>query len=247
MQRGNKAKDAGLIKSLKIRNKKLAVLFVFLFCFLFSLGNWQLSRAKQKEQLLKTYQRRLQHEPLFVQQLQASQDLRFYRMRLSGYFDEQHTFLLDNKIYNKQVGYEVYTPFIPIHSKQFILVDRGFIPLTKNRQTPPQIKSLSGVQNITGLLNLPPTYVSFGSIVDSKNMGWPLRIEYVHLQQLSNLLGHTLFPYVLILDPNSQAAYPNKWEIVVMPPEKHRAYALQWFALALTLLILFVALNLKRE
>jgi len=48
---------------------------------------------------------------------------------------------------------------------------------------------------------------------------------------------------VLILEENHPAAYTVKWQIVMMSPEKHNAYAIQWFALALTLLVLFLALN----
>ena len=46
-----------------------------------------------------------------------------------------------------------------------------------------------------------------------------------------------------MMTPNHTAAYPIEWKIVSVGPERHGAYALQWFALALTLLILWVALN----
>ncbi|HEY9031818.1 MAG TPA: SURF1 family cytochrome oxidase biogenesis protein, partial [Kangiella sp.] len=46
-------------------------------------------------------------------------------------------------------------------------------------------------------------------------------------------------------DPGSP--FVRQWELVASPPEKHIAYAVQWFGMALVLIILFIVLNLKRE
>lgn len=162
-------------------------------------------------------------------------------MILHGRFDNQHSLLLDNKTFKGQVGYEVYTPFKAEGLNQVILVDRGFIPLGANRQILPNLRDVPGKVTIIGMLNLPPTYVTYGQLYDV--MHWPLRIEFVQLESLSQLLHVSLFPYVFCLTPEDPASYTNEWQIVIMSPERHRGYAVQWFALALTLLILFVALN----
>jgi surfeit locus 1 family protein len=39
----------------------------------------------------------------------------------------------------------------------------------------------------------------------------------------------------------------REWKTVAMPPQRHLAYALQWFVMALVVLIIFVALNLKKK
>lgn len=233
--------------SFRIKNWKLAVLaFVFIGLFI-CLGFWQLSRADQKKVLLKSFAARTQHTPLAANQLEPSSDWRFYRAQLEGVFDNQYTMLLDNRNFHGQIGYEIYTLFHAQGLTQPILVDRGFVPLTRKREVLPLIRDISGTVSITGMLNLPPAYFALGQINESPQITWPLRIEYVKLSELSKLLNLSgLYPYVLMLEPHDPAAYAMEWEIVTMGPEKHLGYAVQWFALALTLLILFVVLNRDR-
>lgn len=228
-----------------MKNWKLAIVSLIFICLFISLGCWQLSRAKQKKILIQSYTQRMQ-QTFQANALQPSTDLRFYQARLEGEFDNQHTLLLDNKIMHGKVGYEVYTPFKVKQLATPILVDRGFIPMGTSRQTLPTIPAITGHTVITGLLNLPPTYVAFGQMLESPQMTWPLRVEFINLTELPRVLPYPLFNYTLSLAPHDPAAFETEWQIVTMGPEKHLGYAFQWFALALTLLILSVALNWKR-
>ncbi len=226
----------------KIKNWKLTLLglvFVVLFA---SLGNWQLLRAHQKEILLKSFAERRTQMPLTAQVLDSSSDLRFYRAELQGSFDNAHTLLLDNKTYQGHVGYEVYTPFLAKGLKTPILVDRGFVLLGSSRKILPVIEPIYGEVTILGMLNSPPKYVALGQMQESPQITWPLRVEFIHLSELSQLLGYALSPYTLSLTQD-KTVYAMDWQIVTISPERHRGYAVQWFALALTLLILCIALN----
>jgi len=112
---------------IKIRNWKLALLSLVLILILISLGFWQLSRAHEKASLLKNFQARGSMPPASAKDLSVLRDWRFYQLKVEGKFDEAHTFLLDNKIFNGKVGYEVYTPFKAKGVDVAILVDRGLI------------------------------------------------------------------------------------------------------------------------
>lgn len=227
----------------RIRNWKLALLALFLFCVFIGLGMWQLTRANLKQQLLNTFTERTLHSPFSARDLSTIKDWRFYRVQLTGTFDNKHTFLLDNKIHLRQVGYEVYTPFNAEGMSIPILVDRGFMPLTGNRATLPAIPPIDGTITFIGILNLPPLYVTLGKMSDTAQAHWPLRVEYIQLASISKILNVRLFPYVVAMDAKNPRAYAAEWLTPTMSPERHRGYAVQWFALALTLLILFVALN----
>ena len=48
------------------------------------------------------------------------------------------------------------------------------------------------------------------------------------------------FPYVVRLTPDSAGALLADWPLINTRPEKHTAYAVQWFLMALALLLLFV-------
>lgn len=227
----------------RIRNWKLAIL-AFLFIGIFSaLGAWQVSRAQQKKILLATYEARTTQTSLSAKELIPTADLRFYSVTLEGSFDNAHTFLLDNKTFHGKVGYEVYTPFKLKDSNKAILVDRGFIPILKDRQEIPVIQVIEGQVRLEGMLNLPPTYLALGQMLEAAEQHWPLRVEFIDLVEMSKLLNYQIFSYIAGLSPTDPHAYPIERQIVIMSPERHMGYALQWFALALTLLILFVALN----
>lgn len=229
---------------MKIKNWKLAILALIFFCGFTALGIWQLARAQQKRILIQSFQLRTAQPPLSALALLQKKDVRFYRTQLQGEFDNAHTFLLDNKIHNGRVGYEVYTPFKAENINKLILIDRGFMPIN-NRTAIPRIEQIPHRVTITGMVNTPPTYVAFGKMEDALHTDWPKRIEYIHLQKLSALLQQSFLPFIVVLQANDKAAYAIDNQIVNMPPQRHLGYAVQWFALALTLLILFVALNFR--
>lgn len=226
-----------------LKNWKLAILALIFLCLFVSLGCWQLWRAQEKKILMKSFSERTLHEPFSAAAITKENDLRFYRIKLTGFFDNQHSLLLDNKIFHGKVGYEVYTPFYCKDLADPILVDRGFIPGSVSRRDLPGINAIIGTVTITGMLNLPPRYVALGRINETQEINWPLRIEFVNLMEVAKLLNYPLYHYVLNLEAKDPAAYAIEWQIVTMGPEKHIGYAIQWFALALTLLILFVVLN----
>jgi len=227
----------------RIQNIKLALLAAALIALFTSMGFWQLSRATEKKILLKTFTQRTHLPPLQSKTIQQSGDWRFYQVTLTGRFDIAHTFFLDNKTLDGKIGYEVYTPFIATDLPEPILVDRGFIQGNQNRKILPIVQTITGQTTITGMLNHAPSYVHMGKLTYSPANTWPLRVEYINLSELAPLLQQSLFSYVLNITPHDPAAYTVKWQIVTINPEKHMGYALQWFAFALTLLILFVALN----
>jgi cytochrome oxidase assembly protein ShyY1 len=52
----------------------------------------------------------------------------------------------------------------------------------------------------------------------------------------------------LLLDPDPHSAYLRHWTANVMPPARHRAYALQWFSFAIAAVVLFFVLHrVKRD
>lgn len=228
---------------LKVKNWKLAVLALIMIGFLLRLGFWQLHRAHEKQDMIDMYHARIASPPISLNNANQNQDLQYHRVTISGRFDNEHTLLLDNKIYKGQVGYEIFTLFQPDNHLTPILVDRGFIPSTRNRNTLPQIRPIIGTTTISGMLNHTPGYVKYGQIIPDRSIAWPLRIEYLNLKEIQPLLNQSLYPYIVNLAPSDPAAYPIEWQIVAFSPERHLGYAVQWFALALTLLILSLAIN----
>lgn len=230
--------------SFKIQNWKLTLLSLVFISLFIGLGFWQLSRGREKQAIITEFQKRTKQPPYSASDLSNVRDWRFYQVELTGTFDNKHTVLLDNKIYNGKIGYEVYTPFRADGFDTPLLVDRGFIPLGVSRNALPAVpKATADTTSIRGMLNLPPRYLSYGKMVESSNIQWPLRVEYINLGEISKIFNSNFFPYVVTLDPNSKNALQVKWQVVIGQPNKHTGYAVQWFALAATLLIISVVLN----
>lgn len=222
----------------------LAFLFIFLFS---SLGVWQCHRATLKKQLLQAYHARVARTLIDLERiLDETSDNRFYSVQVKGKYDNAHTVLLDNKTFDGQVGYEVYTPLLIAGTRHSILIDRGWVPAGPNRDQLPTIPPEEGPLVIQGTLNYPPSYFSLGAMIDTVNK-FPLRVQYVNLKEISAILGYSVSRYVVWLDPHSPYGFVRHWKVVMIGPEKHILYAVQWFAFALSLLVIFVVMNFHRE
>jgi len=58
--------------------------------------------------------------------------------------------------------------------------------------------------------------------------------------QLEQWLNSPVAPFTVRIDPRHPAAYRADWRVVNQTPDKHTAYAVQWFTMGLVLLLAFV-------
>lgn len=214
---------------------------------LIALGTWQLHRATEKRQLQMQFQSR-HHTILQLTDIntQTINQLQYRTIRVTGHYDNAHQLLLDNKISQHRVGYEVITPFIPQHSPKILLVNRGWIAGTRNRKQLPYITPSTGTQTIEGLVKLPPKK-SFSLGQTTYQTTWPRRIQTLNLKKISAAYQKKLYPFVVLLSPKSPGGFTREWRPVIMTPEKHIGYAVQWFALALTLAIMCLVFSIRRR
>lgn len=74
--------------------------------------------------------------------------------------------------------------------------------------------------------------------------GWPKRIQAIEMAKLASAVEAVtiapLFPYTVRIDPDHRAALTVDWQVVNVSPAKHKGYAVQWFAMAVALGILFI-------
>lgn len=215
--------------------------FISLFSLLISLGVWQLHRGDEKHKLQRQYSEQQRAKPIALNPLNIMNANQIYSPILAeGYFDNPHTFLLDNKIYQHQMGYEVLTPFILKNSANKILVNRGWIPQGRDRETLPFIKPITENIAIKGLLLWPQKTFSFKTHPEKK---WPQRLqtltpEFLHKNHFQ--------PFIVVLNKQGPYSFIPLWRPVIVPASRHYAYAFQWFALSLTLLIAFIISQFTR-
>ncbi len=210
-----------------------------------SLGFWQLDRAEQKRVLLDQY--RVEGNPTVLKlapEMSAANDLQYQYATASGHYDARRQFLLDNRVHAGRVGYQVLTPFILGHSGIAVLVNRGWIPLGAGREQLPDLPLSDAPCEILGRIRTPSAMFTLGE--EEVRVGWPYRIQQIDTLQLAGELGYPLLPFVLLLDPAGDDGFVRDWRPVTFGPERNVGYAVQWFGLALTLLILYLTANIRR-
>ncbi len=214
-----------------------------------SLGFWQLHRAEEKKTIQAELSARTKMPAIELDKIHG--DIKHYQYRkltAQGHYDTKHQFLLDNKFHNHQVGYQVITPLIIPKQNKVLLINRGWIPAGRDRRKLPSLKPLPGLQNITGMISIPgESFTLAKNNMDSiAGKQWPIRIEALDLKMIARVLAKPVYPFVVMLAPDAKHGFVRQWQFVVSKPEKHIGYAIQWFAFAIILLILFVVLNCKR-
>jgi surfeit locus 1 family protein len=226
------------------------LLYLALVTLLISLGFWQLGRADEKKIFLIKQQLSADKEVISLKSIidVDPESLRYREIEISGRYDEEHQFLIDNQIVNGQAGYYVMTPLLVDGMKNAVLVNRGWVVLNKDRRVLPDI-SISTLQvKLLGRVNKFP---SVGFKLDGAEIptdGWPSVVQVVDSDVLAGRLGYSLLPFQVEMNAEMNEGYLREWrKNTVMPPEKHIAYAVQWFGLAITLTILFFWFSTKQK
>ncbi len=217
---------------------------------LIALGIWQLNRADEKQLFFKMQEQRVQSDVIVLApDTQVDMEvLKYNKVSVAGHYDTGHQFLLDNQINNGRAGYFVLTPFILEGSAKAVLVNRGWIPLNKNRALLPDVNVIDTQTNILGRINSFPGVGIKLPGAETPMAGWPSVIGLVNSAVLAKTLGYSIFPFQIELAENQPNGYKRDWQVTtVMRPEQHTAYAVQWFALALVLTILFIRYSYKRD
>ncbi|MGJ7551945.1 SURF1 family protein [Pseudomonas alloputida] len=204
---------------------------------LIALGCWQLGRADEKRALLDTYAEREVAPALPTSQLQQTQDAAYRRVRLYGLFDAEHSLLLDNSMRDGQAGVELLQPFHDQPSGLWLLVNRGWLPWP-DRRVPVQFTTPEQPMALDATVYVAPGK-TFQLHPDPLGGQWPHLLTAVDAVQLWQQLDREGFAHELRLE-TGPAAYRLGWPIVALGPEKHLGYAVQWFALATALVLLYL-------
>ncbi len=233
------------------------------FLILCKLGFWQLERASEKQTLLDKNSKDQvisieQFEQISLQDLNL-QDLSLQgqhlrgidgkKITLKGDLNNQEIWLIDNKVFNGQVGYSVLVPFTltDLEAKPTILLDLGWWPGMRSRDILPDI-TLPKTISATGLIKASNfEQFTLNKIVETASdtgNAWPKRIQTAEsaLQFYSQLHSakSVHLPIIIYAESNTIDEHQQLYKPVVMPPEKHVAYAVQWFLIAFASLVIFI-------
>jgi surfeit locus 1 family protein len=213
----------------------VAVLTLFV-----TLGTWQLGRGDVKSEIELAINDQQEAFNSVSLPLKDIESWRYKKIKLTGNYQVDKQFLLDNQVRDGSTGYSVLTPIYVDEFKAWVLVDRGWVAQGPSRNDMPLIEFESEQVTISGRVYVPyDEAYSLGGIADGEDSNWPRRIQFVDYAQLATRLGETLQPFTLRLDAQQSNGYRRDWAANNLSSEKHYGYAFQWYAMAFAVIVLW--------
>ena len=206
----------------------------------FSLGQWQLGRAAQKQALQASLDQKKELTPFVNAELLASQngvspELVDRRIELTGRWLNEQTVYLDNRPMNAKPGFWVMTPLLLTGSDKAVLVQRGWIPRDFGDRTAlAQIETPKQPVTLLGRMAPAPAKLYAFKGADTgrirQNLDIPTFAAETGLPLISAL--------VIQIDPASDGLQRD-WAAPNTGVDKHYGYAVQWFGLCALVLGLY--------
>ncbi len=196
----------------------------------FSLGEWQLRRAHQKETLQAAVEARKVLTALDNRALEATKsvaDQMHRTVTIQGHWQVRHTVYLDNRPMSGKTGFWVHTPLTLQDTGQVILVRRGWVPRNfNNRALLPDVQTPTGVVTVTGRIAPPPSKLYEFKGVDDGRLRQNIDLEAFRLET-----GLPLLDVTVLQTGGPSEGLLRDWAAPNLGVDKHYGYAFQWFGL----------------
>jgi surfeit locus 1 family protein len=208
-------------------------------------GHWQQGRMHDKEALRAQQDAAAQSPPLEFAELHTQSDwasLRYRRVFATGTFDARRQILVDNKVHDGRVGYDVVTPLM-LADGRTVLVDRGWIAQGVSRAELPSAPPPEGVIGISGRIALPAS----GYLELERESGAGPVWQNLDPARFAAASGIAVLPVVIEqIAPMGPDSLVRDWPAPDSGVEKHRIYMMQWYAFAGLAVALWLYFHLWR-
>jgi surfeit locus 1 family protein len=215
-----------------LKNKFLFSVFVyFIILFLLSLGCWQLYRLNWKLNLIQEIENSLKNDPI---ELSKANEKNFLRIQTSGEIDFDKQIYLYNLNDNGKPGFEVVNPIL-INDKNY-LINRGWIPF--NQKDQPEINLVDEIK-IIGTLKLQSKASTFKPENDIEKNYW----FTLDRDDVFKYTGKNFSNFIIYL--NGDYNNPKPKVITANISNNHKKYAITWFSMAISILLLYLYFRRK--
>jgi surfeit locus 1 family protein len=204
------------------------------------LGSWQLGRAEEKRAMARNF---TAGGPALPWERLTADAPRYQRVELRGFYDGEHQFLLDNMSHESVAGVQVLTPLV-LDDGKAVLVNRGWLPYGATRQDLPDVDVSGEKRTVVGRIDELPRPGIW--LEGPEAGGWPRLVQYPAMAELSAALGRDLAPKQVLLDPAVPDGYVRDWQVPGTTPDRHLGYAVQWFALAALVAVIWFVLGFRK-
>jgi cytochrome oxidase assembly protein ShyY1 len=206
-----------------------------------SLGNWQERRALEKIALQARIEQRSAQPPLVLgSSINPPEALEFRRVTITGEFLPNWPLFLDNRPYQGRSGFYLLMPFKIAGSDTHVLVARGWLPVdptVHNRL--PAYATPRGQVTIEGMVTGNVGHVlQLGAAALPKPNAILQDLDPAQFAQASGLKLQPFF--VEQTGPKEGGALVRDWPLPSTGIDRHKGYAVQWYALAAMAFLFFV-------
>ena len=215
-----------------MKHKFLFSVFVIFFILVFvALGSWQLIRLNWKNNLIIEIENSLKNPPV---KLTRSNQENYLKIKTSGIINFDKQIYLYSLNDNGTPGFEVVNPIL-IDNENY-LINRGWIPFEKKGS---QEINFFDEKNINGTLKLQRKKNIFKPDNDINENYW----FSLNREDILKFTNKEFSNYIIYLDGNYQFPKPKK--ITANISNNHKKYAITWFSLAISILLLYLYFRKK--
>ena len=215
-----------------MKYKFLFTVFVIFFVLVFiALGTWQIIRLNWKNNLILEIENSLKNSPV---ELNRNKIENYLKIKTSGVIDFDKQIYLYSLNDSGTPGFEVINPILIMDESY--LINRGWIPFEK--KDTPEI-NIFDQNNIIGTLKAQGRKNIFKPDNDIKENYW----FSLDREDIFKFTNKKFSQYIIYLDGNYQFPRPKK--ITANISNNHKKYAMTWFSLAISILLLYLYFRKK--
>ena len=215
-----------------MKHKFLFSAFIIFFILVFvALGSWQIIRLNWKNNLIIEIEKSLKKPPV---ELTNSNEENYLKIKTSGSIDLKNQIYLYNLNDAGTPGFEVINPIL-INNTNY-LINRGWIPFEKKNSNDINVFD---EKNIIGTLRLQGRKNIFKPDNDIEENYW----FSLNREDIFNFTGKEFSNYIIYLGGTYEVPKPKK--ITANISNNHKKYAITWFSLAISILLLYLYFRKK--
>lgn len=208
-----------------------------------ALGQWQSRRAAEKQAVADQIRHSMQ-APAFEFAGAAIPVPAYRQLRVRGRFVSEWPVYLENRPWHGQAGFYAVMPFRIDGSPSHILVARGW--LARDPQVRTRLPPLATPEQTIELLCVTrPHFERLLQLGQAAPLQPGAIVQNLEPAEIAQRTGWTFHPFVCEQISALPDGLLRDWPAPALGIDKHRAYAFQWYALALLALVFFVVTGVR--
>ena len=230
--------------------KKIEVaVFAIFFASFSALGVWQLQRANEKRGIEARINARSVAPAMMLEGAlnRIPDEVEYQNVKVTGEFLPLGQLLIDNIIRKSKPGYDVMSALKIAGTEQILLVNRGWVAQGRSRDDLPEVELPEGLQTLEGIVRTPSALPFVDASMTPLSMQAPFSLWlYADLEKYRSESGLQLLPFSMLQKNDNGDGLLRDWPAYRAKVAMHIGYAIQWFAFAIIVSIIFIGLGRKR-